>query len=188
MTGIDHQPLKIRFINYFSQQLFQTPRSANGRTGDGYSSSPRNLGAGPAKVRRCVISKIPHSKTGDYRRQVYQPYPVLQVNGVLNVSKPDLIGRDDDVMLTCHDLISFLRSVAMQQFLDLTTLSGRRVVASSMGLMAGDGRCFGPTILTRPPEYIRMRGMAGRKACDPKPWVIYFPVIWKSLARYLATT
>ena len=77
-------------------------------------------------MRRCVISKIPHSKTGDYRRQVYQPYPVLQVNGVLNVSKPDLIGRDDDVMLTCHDLISFLRSVAMQQFLDLTTLSSKR--------------------------------------------------------------
>ena len=91
-------------------------------------------------MRRCVISKIPHSKTGDYRRQVYQPYPVLQVNGVLNVSKPDLIGRDDDVMLTCHDLISFLRSVAMQQFLDLTTLSrtGVAILASrDAGPLAG---------------------------------------------------
>ena len=105
MTGIDHQPLKIRFINYFSQQLFpDTPVPPTAEPAMGILPVPVIWGQVPAKVRRCVISKIPHSKTGDYRRQVYQPYPVLQVKGALNVSKPDLIGRDDDVMLTSNQL------------------------------------------------------------------------------------
>ena len=69
-------------------------------------AAPNGAGAVPAGDSEGVA----------HTRKVYQPYPVL-----LNVSKPDLIGVTD-VMLHVMILFHFLE-VAMQQFLDLTTLS-----------------------------------------------------------------
>ena len=96
IAGVDHQPLEVRVIE-------AGPRShgpASAKTGDGHSSSPRSLVAGPARGPQCARSRTPRPKTGGYPGSVVPSGQHLPAKATASVPTPDPKGRDGDAPLS----------------------------------------------------------------------------------------
>ncbi len=124
MAGVNHQPLKVRVIDHAVQEAATERRGpASGKTGDEYSSSPRNRAAGHVKVHRCVESRTLHSETVDCPVPAAPPCQPPQEGESAAVSKPAPKGRADDAMLSYAPPHTRSLTTAIYHYqLDLTTL------------------------------------------------------------------